>query len=409
MKIIIIIALFLIFGSASYAQNKNNPPGNDSKTGSGEGSNNKVIMKTLLEEIKKINNRIDRLEEAKPEEKKNKPDISEMIKEIKNKADDMVNEAEKYKGLANAEKRFGKAKLELELARKDARRVPLNRKSNEIVRRLESYRHLAVNMKKPPMYSYEGGLYYTEFELLTPEQRQPDSEKARQKALQAAKEEGLSPNDYFRNMQAATGDGYASGGRSFVGGPFSFERWKRFNQSLFLPTVRLRPGAWEALTNDGGDTWIFMTAMSNAIMPAMTVPGNWNVPGMNAYRKVFGETLADAGNTALLNGARGAALTQAKDNLAERRCLPETLELLSNYSTVGADLEATERNFFEEKKSPKCCHFTRYTIKEGDTWWDLAERHLGCGNKYKVLADFNGVNPDTPLSVGQVVKIPVRR
>ena len=45
-----------------------------------------------------------------------------------------------------------------------------------------------------------------------------------------------------------------------------------------------------------------------------------------------------------------------------------------------------------------------YTVKKGDTLWDLAKKYLGNGTKYKEIKSLNGLNSDT-IYVGQTLKI----
>ena len=48
---------------------------------------------------------------------------------------------------------------------------------------------------------------------------------------------------------------------------------------------------------------------------------------------------------------------------------------------------------------------TTYTVVKGDTLWDISEKHLGNGSKYKDLAAINGIdNPDL-IYIGQVIKL----
>jgi tetratricopeptide (TPR) repeat protein len=47
--------------------------------------------------------------------------------------------------------------------------------------------------------------------------------------------------------------------------------------------------------------------------------------------------------------------------------------------------------------------FTEYPIQKGDTLSSIAEKYAG---SYKILADFNGIQKNTRLKAGQVIKIP---
>ena len=46
-----------------------------------------------------------------------------------------------------------------------------------------------------------------------------------------------------------------------------------------------------------------------------------------------------------------------------------------------------------------------YTVKKGDTLWDIAEDELGDGFRYKEIKALNGLKTDT-LQIGQVLKLP---
>lgn len=49
----------------------------------------------------------------------------------------------------------------------------------------------------------------------------------------------------------------------------------------------------------------------------------------------------------------------------------------------------------------------KYTVVKGDSLWKIAANKMGSGLKYKELAEFNNINPNKPISVGQIIFIPV--
>ena len=49
--------------------------------------------------------------------------------------------------------------------------------------------------------------------------------------------------------------------------------------------------------------------------------------------------------------------------------------------------------------------YQTYTVKKGDTLWNISKTYLGKGNKYKEIMELNGLSKTT-LSVGQVLNLP---
>ena len=49
---------------------------------------------------------------------------------------------------------------------------------------------------------------------------------------------------------------------------------------------------------------------------------------------------------------------------------------------------------------------TTYTVKKGDSWWGIAQKELGNGNRYNELAAHNGKKPTDTIYAGQVLKLP---
>lgn len=49
---------------------------------------------------------------------------------------------------------------------------------------------------------------------------------------------------------------------------------------------------------------------------------------------------------------------------------------------------------------------TDYTVKSGDTLSSIARKFSGKSDNFQVLADFNQLDPDRPLEIGQTLKIP---
>lgn len=47
-----------------------------------------------------------------------------------------------------------------------------------------------------------------------------------------------------------------------------------------------------------------------------------------------------------------------------------------------------------------------YTVKKGDTLWEIAARHLGDGRRWRQIADLNGVRDPRKLRIGTVLRLP---
>ena len=49
--------------------------------------------------------------------------------------------------------------------------------------------------------------------------------------------------------------------------------------------------------------------------------------------------------------------------------------------------------------------YMTYTVKKGDTLWDISNKFLGAETKWKKIADLNGIE-GTLIHIGDVLKIP---
>ena len=69
------------------------------------------------------------------------------------------------------------------------------------------------------------------------------------------------------------------------------------------------------------------------------------------------------------------------------------------------DLKTSILKIGQILKIPVDCE--KYTVIAGDTLWKISTIKLGSGLKYKELAAFNGIDPDDPIQIGQILYIPV--
>ena len=75
-----------------------------------------------------------------------------------------------------------------------------------------------------------------------------------------------------------------------------------------------------------------------------------------------------------------------------------------NYMLIDypGKIKAAGLNGFKKVSKPA---YIEYTVKKGDTLWDIAEKHLGVGSKYTEIKKLNGLTSDS-IRAGQVLKIP---
>lgn len=60
----------------------------------------------------------------------------------------------------------------------------------------------------------------------------------------------------------------------------------------------------------------------------------------------------------------------------------------------------------ERPKDPSPKKVTSYLVKKGDTLWDLADKRLGDGSRWKEIAKLNKVSDPRKLQIGTKLKIP---
>ncbi|MEG1971969.1 MAG: LysM peptidoglycan-binding domain-containing protein [Oscillospiraceae bacterium] len=60
----------------------------------------------------------------------------------------------------------------------------------------------------------------------------------------------------------------------------------------------------------------------------------------------------------------------------------------------------------QQLKIPVKTEQRTYTVQKGDSFWRIAVKTLGNGNRYKEIAKLNGIDPSKTIHAGQVLKIP---
>ncbi len=67
---------------------------------------------------------------------------------------------------------------------------------------------------------------------------------------------------------------------------------------------------------------------------------------------------------------------------------------------------STKASVSQENARPSKTSGDTYTVKKGDTLWDIAQRSLGKGSRYNEIASLNNISNPSIISVGQKLILP---
>lgn len=83
------------------------------------------------------------------------------------------------------------------------------------------------------------------------------------------------------------------------------------------------------------------------------------------------------------------------------------VDLNISYKNYPEIIKNKGLNHYEKNNTNKTSNesYFKYTVKKGDTLWEIAQKYLGSGTKYKEIKSLNGLESDT-IYVGQTLKIP---
>ncbi|MDR2655830.1 MAG: LysM peptidoglycan-binding domain-containing protein, partial [Oscillospiraceae bacterium] len=80
--------------------------------------------------------------------------------------------------------------------------------------------------------------------------------------------------------------------------------------------------------------------------------------------------------------------------------------LIKTIQTYGLNFYDPGGKFWPESSPEQSLEVKTCTVQAGDSFWKIAAEQLGDGGKYKELAEFNGLTPESIIFPGQVLKIP---
>ena len=111
------------------------------------------------------------------------------------------------------------------------------------------------------------------------------------------------------------------------------------------------------------------------------------VTGNNTYTVKAGDTLWDIAQSQLGNGSRYKEIMTLNGLTSDVIQPGQVLKLPTGNDNTGSGSVST------------------YTVKAGDTLWDIAQSQLGNGSRYKEIMVLNGLASDV-IQPGQVLKLP---
>ncbi len=81
------------------------------------------------------------------------------------------------------------------------------------------------------------------------------------------------------------------------------------------------------------------------------------------------------------------------------------VDLNISYKNYPEIMKSKGLNGFGKSNNFKNSNYFNYTVKKGDTLWNISERYLGIGSKYKEIKTLNGLSSDI-IYPNQTLKIP---
>ncbi len=96
---------------------------------------------------------------------------------------------------------------------------------------------------------------------------------------------------------------------------------------------------------------------------------------------------------------------QTQLNTAQPRSLDSVQPYTPRYRSADDDTAPTAG---APRPQPVLPEFASYTVQKGDTFWSIAQRTLGQGNRWKEIEQANPGVTAARLKPGQVIKIPAK-
>ena len=121
---------------------------------------------------------------------------------------------------------------------------------------------------------------------------------------------------------------------------------------------------------------------------------------------------SEVNNTNVLSHAEGYKKGIASNHADVGHWWPEHGKSMDDFRQDVKTYMQTGVLPYEEKEDDEVVEnqdYKIYVVKEGDTWWGIAQSQLGSGSRYSELQVFNGLGEGAVIHVGDEIKIPIEQ
>ena len=121
---------------------------------------------------------------------------------------------------------------------------------------------------------------------------------------------------------------------------------------------------------------------------------------------------SEVNNTNVLSHAEGYKKGIASNHADVGHWWPEHGKSMDDFRQDVKTYMQTGVLPYEEKEDDEVVEnqdYKIYVVKEGDTWWGIAQSQLGSGSRYGELQVFNGLGEGAVIHVGDEIKIPIEQ
>lgn len=125
------------------------------------------------------------------------------------------------------------------------------------------------------------------------------------------------------------------------------------------------------------------------------------------YDDGIGDNTDGASHVGIVEKVSGSTITVIEGNYSNsvaRRTIQVNGKYIRGYGVPKYDAEPNTQTNNTQTNNTTTQSTSSYTVKKGDTLWEIAEKYLGDGAKYTEIKKLNGLTSDT-IYAGQVLKL----